>query len=243
MRAENVPATETPLAVGRWADHERHGRDYVSEPDWPRCSTPDCQRPRWAKGLCAVCYRMVRVYGVPKTGWHDRAQIVARRIAFLWANIDKRGPDECWPWMRKLRAGGHGQLRWMTGQIGAHVAVYEVTYGEVPEDPDRPGRKLDVDHLCHDPAVCSLKTECPHRACCNPAHLQAVPGAANRRRGDRTRPSNGTKTGGKCEPGCTCGRHRSSACAPGCTCNRHVRSPERRAGRTRSGLAPAVHEP
>lgn len=227
MRAENVPATETPLAVGRWADHERHGRDYVSEPDWPRCSTPDCQRPRWAKGLCAVCYRMVRVYGVPKTGWHDRAQIVARRVAFLWANIDKRGPDECWPWKRKPTSGGYGQLRWMTGPTTAHRAVYEMTHGAIPERTD--GERTNIDHTCHDPEVCTLNTECPHRLCCNPAHLEATSGSRNRRRGDTSRRGNGGLTP-KCLPGCTCRRHLvhnpkggSAKCEPGCTCKRHTR--------------------
>lgn len=188
-------------------------------------------RPVWAKGLCSTHYQMVRIYGVPSTGWHDPEKIRERRIAFLWANIDKRGMDECWPWKRKLQPGGHGQLRWMSGKIGAHVAVYEVTYGEVPEDPGRPGRKLDVDHLCHDPAVCSLKTKCPHRACCNPAHLQAVPGAVNRRRGDTSRQGNGRPTP-KCLPGCTCNRHISRKggpgsvpCLPGCTCKRHAKRP------------------
>src|SRR5882757_7492390 len=27
-----------------------------------------------------------------------------------------------------------------------------------------------------------------------------------------------------CQPGCTCGRHKSSACKPGCTCKRHART-------------------
>jgi hypothetical protein len=190
------------------------------------CTHPGCEEKQRCRDLCQAHYDLERRSGKigtrkPEKPRHTEDEARELRIAFLWANIDKRGPDECWPWKRKLRAGGHGQLRWMTSQIGAHVAVYEVTYGEVPEDPDRPGRKLEVDHLCHDPAACSLKTKCPHRACCNPAHLEAVPGVVNRRRGDASRPGNGGKIGSGCKPGCTCDRHRDSTCDPGCTCGRH----------------------
>lgn len=184
------------------------------------------KRPVQAKDLCSVCYRMVRLYGVPSTGWHDPAKIRERRVAFLWANIDVRGPDECWPWKRKPTAGGYGQLRWLNGQITAHRAVYEVTHGSIPEFP---GERTDIDHTCHDPEICKLKAKCPHRLCCNPAHLEAVPASVNRHRGDISRPGNGlVQRHRKCPPGCTCRRHEvhnskggSPKCKPGCTCGRH----------------------
>lgn len=206
MRSEKVATPDSPpLEVGRWADHGRHGRDYLQEPGWPRCSVGKCPRPRWAKDLCTVHYRMVREYGVPTTGWHDPDNIRERRIRFLWQNIDMRGPGDCWPWLRKPTPGGYGQLRWLAGPISAHRAVYELAHGAIPVFP---GERTDIDHLCHDPQVCLLKSDCPHRLCCNPAHLEARPASANRKRGDTSRPMNGQGSS-KCKPGCACGRHRS----------------------------------
>lgn len=195
MRSEKSEATESPspLVTGRWAGHGRHGREYLQEEEWPRCSVKDCIRPRWAKDLCSSHYRMVKVYGVPSTGWHDPDKIRQRRIEFLWANIDVREPDECWPWKRKPSSGGYGQLRWFDRSIGAHRAVYQLTNG--PE-PVFPGEQTNIDHLCHDTATCKLTTDCPHRLCCNPAHLEAKPASANRSRGDTSRPGNGGKRRG-----------------------------------------------
>jgi hypothetical protein len=164
-------------------------------------------RPAVVRGLCTVHDRMVRVYGVPSTGRFDPEKARERRVAFLWENIDKRGPDECWPWTGKLQRGGYAQLSWLEGEnIGAHRAAYEVTYGPIdPGDPDDP---TQIDHLCHNPEVCKLKTKCPHRRCCNPAHLEAVPCSVNFARSDHSRPGNG---GRKCLPGCNCGLHQKRA--------------------------------
>lgn len=176
----------------------------MADPNRPECSTDGCTRKAWAKGLCGVCYRMIRMYGVTKTGRHDPEQIRRRRIQFLWDNIDVRGPYDCWPWKRKPTAGGYGQLRWFDGHITAHAAVYELFYGPTP--PETPFH----DHTCHDPAVCDLGNNCPHRACCNPAHIKACTRAENqgKNRSRTRRPDNGRTSGRKCQPGCECGRHR-----------------------------------
>jgi hypothetical protein len=188
------------------------------------CTWPGgCDEKQVCRDLCQKHYDLERRSGQIGTQTakplHTEEEARGLRIAFLWANIDRRGPDECWPWKRKPKAGGHGQLRWINGQsTTAHRAVYELTHGSIPEFP---GDRTDIDHLCHDPKVCKLKTKCPHRLCCNPAHLMARPAAENRRVGDTSRPGNGKATS-KCEPGCTCERHRSGGCLPGCTCGRHV---------------------
>jgi len=59
-----------------------------------------------------------------------------------------------------------------------HRVMYEAAFGQIPSG-------LTVDHLCHDPELCREvpATACPHRACCNPAHLQAVTARANVLRG------------------------------------------------------------
>jgi len=70
----------------------------------------------------------------------------------LWAKIDKRGPDECWPWQAAMNKYGYGMF-WFEGMMQhAHHVVYVLVVGRVPEDKD----------VCHD---------CNHSWCCNPAHL------------------------------------------------------------------------
>ena len=77
----------------------------------------------------------------------------------LWSGIDKRGPDDCWPWTRCTNHSGYGMLskRKFGGgirQIGAHRAAYELTHGPLP----------DGVYVCH---------RCDNPTCCNPSHLFA----------------------------------------------------------------------
>ena len=63
----------------------------------------------------------------------------------------------------------------------AHRVAYELTYGAVPDG-------LGLDHTCHDPHTCWLRDKCPHRSCCNPAHLEAVTQSVNVKRGMQAPP-------------------------------------------------------
>lgn len=82
----------------------------------------------------------------------------------LWARVDRRGPDECWPWTGPLerdrgrlgKGGKHG------GLIRSHQAAWIVTSGPIPEG-------LVVRH------------KCDFGACCNPAHLELGTRADNNR--------------------------------------------------------------
>lgn len=57
-----------------------------------------------------------------------------------------------------------------------HRIAWERVNGPIP-----PGH--EIDHLCHDPAICHAGNACPHRACDEPLHLVAVPHGDNVNRG------------------------------------------------------------
>lgn len=71
----------------------------------------------------------------------------------IWAKIDQRGPDECWPWLAAVDQDGYGKVR-DSGQRDrrAHAVALEEATGELAQ-----GR--DAMHSCDNPP------------CCNPAHL------------------------------------------------------------------------
>lgn len=94
----------------------------------------------------------------------------------FWEKVDKRGPDDCWPWTASYRPHGYGQFAETPTRIRpAHVVAYELTVGPVPDG-------LEIDHTCR------------NRGCCNPAHLEAVTHAENIRRGESPAAINARKT-------------------------------------------------
>lgn len=79
--------------------------------------------------------------------------------------VDRRGPDECWPWLGAKTPKGYGYL----GKVPAHRIAYELAYGPIPEG-------LEIDHV--------RARGCTRRDCVNPAHLEAVSHRENLLRGD-----------------------------------------------------------
>lgn len=73
--------------------------------------------------------------------------------ARFWAKVDKRGPDECWPWTGSSDQHGYGQI-WLDGKMprATHISLSL-------DGKPRPG-DADALHSCDNPP------------CVNPSHLR-----------------------------------------------------------------------
>jgi hypothetical protein len=99
----------------------------------------------------------------------------------FWAKVNKLAPDECWPWTAYIdQTKGYGQIsRGGRGspRVASSRAAYEIAYGDIPDG-------MHIDHTCHNGSGCFGGPDCKHRACCNPAHLEAVTQQENIARGN-----------------------------------------------------------
>lgn len=129
-----------------------------------RCAVDDCSMPYSSKGYCAMHAERVRRNGHAERAARPRKSLADR----LWAKVDRSGgPDACWPWTGPVSKEGYGSIR--EGGSGApmvrvHRAAYSLAH------PDEPTPEV-LDHRCHDPRMCEGGPDCPHRRCCNPAHV------------------------------------------------------------------------
>lgn len=86
----------------------------------------------------------------------------ANTPAVLWSKVDKRGPEECWPWTGYRNAQGYGRT-WI-GNKGyyAHRVIFNLANpGVIALEAPAWGEFGFLMHTCDNPP------------CCNPAHLRA----------------------------------------------------------------------
>jgi hypothetical protein len=155
------------MHYARWKKHGdplHEMRRYVRQDD--QCTIEGCTRTPHGRGLCSVHYDRIRTHG----------ETTDPRERKFWAQVDKRGPDDCWPWTGAVQGGGYGTFGATGGRL-AHRVAYEYVIGPIP-------KSLVLDHLCHtrDPQ-CSDGVSCVHRRCCNFLHLEPVSRRENVRRG------------------------------------------------------------
>jgi len=95
--------------------------------------------------------------------------------ARFWARVDRGIDADCWEWTGTTRQNGYGCLTREGRNVRAHRVAYELERGPIPDG-------LVLDHLCR------------NRACCNPAHLEAVTQQVNILRGVGAGARNAQKT-------------------------------------------------
>ena len=122
------------------------------------CYVDNCKGQTYITGLCSKHYNRLRTTGAFEDGPKARLPFIQR----LWKYIDKRGADDCWPWIAKSKVDGYGTIS-LGGRHGkkvlAHRAVWEQENGPIPRNGEYHGTVI-------------MHT-CDNRACCNHAHLQA----------------------------------------------------------------------
>ena len=92
------------------------------------------------------------------SGKYPRSPLVDR----LWAKVDRKGPDECWPWIAAKGHNGYGMIQYQGRPRRAHRLVMELGGVSIPKGV----------FVCH---------HCDNPPCCNPAHLFLGSAADNMR--------------------------------------------------------------
>lgn len=105
---------------------------------------------------------------MPK-GVYDHSHLIRPVADRFWEKVDRRGPDECWPWKATAKHKfGYGAFRLEGRIVAASRAAWIITYGPVDDG-------VEILHRCDNPPCRTgghgsraPSATCP---CCNPKHL------------------------------------------------------------------------
>lgn len=144
------------------------------------CSIEGCERGgKITRGWCRKHYMRWYVHGDPLV----TERIVGDDQARFLSKVDRRGDDECWPWLGPVNeVNGYGYFRVgpEATPVSAHRYAYELMVGPIPEG-------LVIDHV--------RGNGCTRRDCVNwVSHLEAVTQRENVLRGDAPPAVNARKT-------------------------------------------------
>lgn len=179
------PVLAKGMCVVHYSRVRRHGdplkgrRSYGNQP----CAVEGCVRTAKLKGWCSSHYqRAVRHDGDP-LGGRSYSSYPLNLLLHL-----KPQPDGCVWFDTDQVAATYPQVHDGSGQPrAAHIVMYEFLIGSVPE-----GKELD--HICHDPDICTSWADCLHRRCVWPPHLKPVTHAENSLRSNSPPAVNARKT-------------------------------------------------
>lgn len=91
-------------------------------------------------------------------------------LSRFWSKVDKRGPEECWPWVGSSNKpspkslNDYGSFYFGKRNHKSYRISYMIHHGAIPDG-------MVIDHLCR------------NKSCVNPAHLEAVTNRENVLRG------------------------------------------------------------
>lgn len=122
-----------------------------------QCCIKGCEKKVLAKGLCAMHYQRVRLYGDPTKVLVKQVHgaTLAERFDHY---VDKSG--ECWVWTGTKDPNGYGRLNVANKPILAHRISWALNFGEITPDQ----------HVLH---------RCDNPQCVRPDHLFLGDQAAN----------------------------------------------------------------
>jgi predicted XRE-type DNA-binding protein len=80
------------------------------------------------------------------------ANLSRQEIKRFWSRVDRRDPDECWPWLKRADKDGYGIISFQFVQLRTHRVAFFLSTNIQP-------LRMKVLHQCDNPP------------CCNPAHL------------------------------------------------------------------------
>lgn len=144
------------------------------------CKNDGCVTRAVKRGMCNTHYQQWRKATPPD---QRRRPIAEQRFEAL---VRRGNPEECWPWTGGTTDRGYGTFAVSSDlRMGAHRYAFWQANGYMADQ---------VDHTCHNGSGCAGGNSCPHRRCCNPAHLENTSNLVNSLRGESVAAYHARKT-------------------------------------------------